>query len=204
MSGREYVINKRLMKLQMRFDSHTACQAIVREQLSRLGIDFQIHGMSELEILQPLEMDEQRVLRLSLQPYGIEFIEDPNYILVQKVRDLVIEMINTPENPSRFSDYLTKKLNHSYGHIAKVFSEFTFNSIENYIILQKIDKAKQLIAEKQLTLTEIAWRLHYSSVQHLSTQFKKTTGITPSAFQRIIQERRQRLNQPFEITSIPI
>jgi AraC-like DNA-binding protein len=190
------------MKLQMRFDSHAACQAIVREQLSRLGIDFQIHGMTELEILQPLGLDEQRVLRLSLQPYGIEFIDDPNYILVQKVRDLIIEMINNTESPARFSDYLTKKLNHSYGHIAKVFSEFTFSSIENFVILQKIDKAKQLIAERQLTLTEIAWRLHYSSVQHLSTQFKKTTGITPSAFQRIVQARRMRNNSPMEIKSM--
>ena len=142
------------MKLQLKFDSHKACKAIVREQLSRLGIDFHFHGMTELEFIQNLTSTEQNAIRQALQPYGIEFLEDPKSILVQKVRDLIIEMITTLDAPSpaRFSDYLSKKLNHSYGHIAKVFSEVTFNSIENFIILQKIDKAKQLISEGQLTL----------------------------------------------------
>lgn len=87
--------------------------------------------------------------------------------------------------------YLAEKLNHSYGYISNLFSELTYTSIENYIILQKIEYTKQLIINNQLSLTEIAYKLNYSSVAHLSTQFKNTTGITPSAFQRIIKRRRE-------------
>jgi len=89
------------------------------------------------------------------------------------------------------SVYLAEKLSHSYGYLSNLFSEITFTSIENFIIMQKIEYTKQLIIKNQLSLTEIAFHLNYSSVAHLSTQFKNTTGITPSAFQRIIKKRRE-------------
>jgi AraC-like DNA-binding protein len=90
------------------------------------------------------------------------------------------------------SVYIADKLNHSYGYLSSLFSEITFTSIENYVIIQKIERAKQMLASETLTLTEISYQLNYSSVAHLSNQFKKMTGITPSAFQRIIKKRREK------------
>jgi AraC-like DNA-binding protein len=100
-------------------------------------------------------------------------------------------MVNSEEPLSvKSSVYLTEKLSLSYGYLSNLFSEVTYTSIENFIMIQKIELAKNLILNNQLTLTEIAYKLNYSSVAHLSTQFKKITGITPSAFQRIIAKRR--------------
>jgi AraC-like DNA-binding protein len=101
-------------------------------------------------------------------------------------------MVSLEDNfPSeKISLYLAEKLNHSYGYLANAFSEVTYSSIENFIIMQKIERAKQLMINGDLTLTEISYKLNYSSVAHLSNQFKKTTGLTPSAFQRIIVKRR--------------
>jgi len=111
--------------------------------------------------------------------------------LVQKIKDTITEMVNSEEPLTvKSSVYLTEKLNHSYGYLSNLFSEVTYTSIENFIIIQKIELAKNLIINNQLTLTEIAFKLNYSSVAHLSTQFKNITGITPSAFQRIIAKRR--------------
>jgi len=92
------------------------------------------------------------------------------------------------------SVYLSEKLGHSYGYLSNLFSEVTYTSVENFIILQKIEYTKQLIINENKSLTEIAFQLNYSSVEHLSTQFKNTTGITPSAFQRIIAKRREENN----------
>ena len=111
---------------------------------------------------------------------------------VQKIKDAIIEMIQTEETVMvKSSVFLSEKLNHSYGYISNLFSEITYTSIENFIIIQKIELAKQLLIINELNLTEIAFKLNYSSVAHLSTQFKNTTGITPSAFQRIIAKRKE-------------
>ena len=112
------------------------------------------------------------------------------------MKDTIIEMIHSPELVNvKSSVYLAEKLSHSYGYLSNLFSDVTYSSIENYIIMQKIEYAKQLIVSAQLSLTEIAFKLNYSSVAHLSTQFKNVTGITPSAFQRIIAKRREIANK---------
>jgi len=117
--------------------------------------------------------------------------------LVQKIKDLIIDMVfNENANVNvKSSVYLAEKLGHSYGYLSNLFSEVTYSSIENFIIIQKIEYAKQLLLNTELNLTEIAFKLNYSSVAHLSTQFKNTTGITPSAFQRIIFKRRKLAQQ---------
>ncbi|MDB5229088.1 MAG: AraC family transcriptional regulator, partial [Bacteroidota bacterium] len=119
-------------------------------------------------------------------------VDNQKSTLVQKIKDTIIEMVWLEEKlpTSKISSYIAEKLNHSYGYLSNLFSEVTYTSIENYIIIQKIERAKQMIIGDELTLTEISYRLNYSSVAHLSTQFKKTTGLTPSAFQRIIKKRR--------------
>lgn len=149
-------------------------------------------GLGEIEIKK--NVSEQQFVELTslLKKYEIQVIDDRISALVQKTKDAIIEMIYLEEKlpASKVSFHLSQKLNYSFGYISKLFSEVTYTSIENFIIIQKIERVKQLIIEDQLTLTQIAGKLSYSSVAHLSGQFKKITGITPSAFQRIIKRRR--------------
>ncbi|MEN9335661.1 MAG: hypothetical protein RLZZ500_648 [Bacteroidota bacterium] len=184
------------MKLYVKFDFTTICRKVLEEQLHHLNCKFRIPAFGEVEFLEPLNADEMAELTAALQGYGIEVIENQKTALVQKIKDAITEMVFSEEAPNvKASIYLAEKLNHSYGYLSNVFSEVTYTSIENYIIIQKIELAKQLIVNAKLSLTEIAFQLNYSSVAHLSTQFKNTTGITPSQFQRIIAKRRDLSNQ---------
>lgn len=182
------------MKLQIKYDIHQACKTIMQEQLSAMGIDHEITGIGEIEIKTAMSKSQYQDLEAAIKKYGIEIIENPKNTFVQKVKDLIVEMIYLEDElpNSKISAYISGKLNHSYGYISNIFSETTFTSIENFIIMQRIERAKQEIVEGKYTLTEIAWKLNYSSVAHLSNQFKKTTGLTPSAFQRIIKMRNSR------------
>ena len=123
----------------------------------------------------------------------IDKIEDSKKIMVQKIKDVIRDMILNKENDVivKTSVFLSEKLNHNYSYLSNLFSEVTYTSIENYVILQKIEYTKTLLVKQDLSLTEIAYKLNYSSVAHLSKQFKNTTGITPSAFQRIVAKRKE-------------
>ena len=185
------------MKLHVRYDMVTVCKMVLQEQLDKLGIPFELNTLGEIDFHDNLSSAQQEEISQALSKYGIELLDDQKIIFVQRIKDTIIELVNTDEKLSsaKFSDFLARKLNYSYGHISKLFSDVTYTSIENFIILQKIERAKQLILSENLTLTEVAWKLNYSSVQHLSNQFKKTTGITPTAFQRIIKMRRLQSEQ---------
>jgi len=185
------------MKLHLKYDIVQVCKSILQEQLNKFGIPYALTSMGEVELKKAISVTEHKELNTALKKYGIEILDEQKGIFVQKIKDTVIELVYSGERlPSaKFSDYIAQKLNHSYGHISKSFSDVTYTSIENFIILQKIERAKQMIIAGEWTLTEIAWQLNYSSVQHLSNQFKKTTGLTPTAFQRIIQKRRNPVAQ---------
>lgn len=180
------------MKLFLKFDFNTVCKKVLEAKLDELNIKHKILGFGEVEFLEKLTSDEYDALKASLNDYGIEIVENEKSILVQKIKDAIIDMVfNEDANVNvKSSVYLSEKLGHSYGYLSNLFSEVTFSSIENFMIIQKIEYSKQLLLNTDLTLTEIAFKLNYSSVAHLSTQFKNTTGITPSAFQRIIFKRR--------------
>lgn len=181
------------MKIFVKFDFNAVCSKVLKDKLNRLGLNYKITGFGEVTFLEKLT-DEKRIeLNNMLAPYRIKLVEDHKSILVQKIKDTIIEMVyNTDEQINMTSSaYLSEKLEHSYGYLANLFSEVTYTSIENFIILQKIEYTKHLILNENLSLTEIAFKLNYSSVAHLSTQFKNTTGITPSAFQRIITKRKE-------------
>ncbi len=184
------------MKLFIKFDFQAVCNSVLEERLQALGIAYKIVGFGEVEFLQKLSEEKKHEFVEALQPYHIEIVEDQKSILVQKMKDVIIDMVYNADTEVhvKSSVYLSEKLGHSYGYLANLFSEVTYTSIENFIILQKIEYTKHLIIHENLSLTEIAFKLNYSSVAHLSTQFKKTTGITPSAFQRIIEKRRQQQN----------
>lgn len=168
----------------------------MQEQLERLAIKYELLEFGEIEISDSVSDESFTDLQNSLERYGIEIINNQKSQLVQRIKDTIIEMIYEKDKlpTSTISNYLADKLNLSYGYIANVFSEYTYTSIENFIIIQKIERAKKLIVEDGLTLTEVSYKLNYSSVAYLSAQFKKVTGLTPSMFKRIV-DRRRNLNQ---------
>ncbi|WP_333877706.1 helix-turn-helix domain-containing protein [Flavobacterium sp.] len=180
------------MKIYIKFDFNTVCRKVLEEQLEKHKIKHRILGFGEVEILEKTETEAFSAFTAELAEYGISIIENQKTVLVQKIKDTILEMIHNPELVTvKSSVYLSEKLSHSYGYLSNLFSDVTYTSIENYIIIQKIEHAKQLMVSGQLSLTEIAFKLNYSSVAHLSTQFKNVTGITPSAFQRIINKRKE-------------
>ncbi|MEB8328882.1 AraC family transcriptional regulator [Flavobacteriaceae bacterium KMM 6897] len=180
------------MKLNVKYDYSTICKIVLQEQLTSLSVPYRLHGHGEIEFERPLNEDQKNKLRTSLAFYGIEIIEDQKSALVHRIKETINNMMHHHEKARNYkvSSYLSETLNYSYVYLSNVFSEVTYSSIENYVILKKIDHAKSLIISNNCTLTEIAYQLNYSSVAHLSYQFKKTTGLTPSAFQKIIQKRR--------------
>jgi len=180
------------MKLFLKFDFNTVSKKVLETKFNELNLEHKILGFGEVELLKKLTLEEYDMLNASLNDYGIEIVENEKSILVQKIKDVIIDMVfNENTNVSeKNSVYLSERLGHSYGYLSNLFSEVTFSSVENFMIIQKIEYSKQLLLNTDLTLTEIAFKLNYSSVAHLSTQFKNTTGITPSAFQRIIFKRR--------------
>lgn len=184
------------MKLYVKYDINQACRIIMQEQLERLEIKYELLEFGEIEISDSVSDESFTELQNSLERYGIEIINNQKSQLVQRIKDTIIEMIYEKDKlpTSTISNYLADKLNLSYGYIANVFSEYTYTSIENFIIIQKIERAKKLIVEDGLTLTEVSYKLNYSSVAYLSAQFKKVTGLTPSMFKRIV-DRRRSLNQ---------
>jgi len=179
------------MKAFLKFDFNVLTKKVLEQKLAEIGLNPVILSFGEVEFLENISAEKMNEMTILLNELGIEIIENQKSILVQKIKDTITEMVNSEEPLSvKSSVYLTEKLNHSYGYLSNLFSEVTYTSIENFIIIQKIELAKNLIINNQLTLTEIAFKLNYSSVAHLSTQFKNITGITPSAFQRIIAKRR--------------
>jgi AraC-like DNA-binding protein len=179
------------MKYYIKFDGIAACKVIVKEHLDKRGIKYDLLSLGEITFNNKLDENELDKLKTDLSKYSIEIISNPKNQLVQRIKDTIIELVHEPDMPlTNISVYLSEKLNLSYGYISNIFSEYTYSSIENYLIVQKIERAKKLMIEEELTLTEVSYKLNYSSVAHLSGQFKKTTGLTPSMFKRIIEKRR--------------
>jgi AraC-like DNA-binding protein len=180
------------MKLYLKFDHNVAFKKIIKEQFEKLHIDYDYQGLAEIEISDALTSSQLNEIDTHLSDYGIGIVENQKSILVQKIKDTIIEMVHMEDKlPVSNSAYLSEKLKQRYDYITTVFSEVTFTSIENFTLLQKIERAKELMTTNELTFSEIAYMLNYSSAAHFSTQFKGVTGITPSAFQRIIQRKRE-------------
>jgi AraC-like DNA-binding protein len=175
------------MKIYLKFDINAVCKKVLQEQLDALDIDYSMVSFGEVDIQNSLPNDMLKTLQDKLNNYGISVVESHKSILVQKIKDAITET----------SVYLADKIGQSYGYISNLFSDVTYTSIANFIILQKVERAKQLILTNELTITEIAWKLNYSSVAHFSNQFKNATGLTPSAFLRIIDKRKNALQKKF-------
>ena len=184
------------MKVFVKFDYQVVCKRVLEAQMEALQIPYKLNGIGEIELASDLKQDKKEALIEGLAFYGIQIIQDEKDVLVQRIKDLISEMVYTSEEykTDNTSTLLSSKLNYSYSYLSSVFSEITYSSIENFVILKKIDYAKELMSSNdRLTLTEIAHRLQYSSVAHLSGQFKKITGLTPSSFQKIMAKRKSRV-----------
>ena len=171
------------------------CKMEVKEQLKKLGLHFVNVNLGEVEVMEDITAGQYDKIKIGLLKSGLELMDDKKAILIEKIKNVVIEMIHYSDvQPgTNFSDYLSQKLNYDYTYMANLFSEKEATTIEHFIIMHKIEKVKELIIYNELTLTEIAWKLHYSSVAHLSAQFKKTTGLTPSFFKSLKNRKRNTL-----------
>ena len=175
----------------------TRCKMVVKEELKKLGLHFIVVDLGEVEIMEDLTSDQRNSLETALRNSGLELMEDKKAILIEKIKNVIIEMVHyRDEMPSiNFSDYLSEKLGHDYTYMSNMFSEIKGITIERYIIAHKIERVKELLMYEELNLTEISYRMNYSSVAHLSNQFKKVTGLTPTHFMQLKDKKRKPLEE---------
>jgi AraC-like DNA-binding protein len=168
------------------------CRTVVKSELERLGINYTNVELGEVEIIGKVSKDQLCSLASALKLTGLELMVDIKLILVEKIKTIIIELIHYSDGQikTNLSDFLSEKLNHNYTYLSNLFSEVKGTTIEQYYLANKIEKVKELLVYDELNLTEIAWKLNYSSVTHLSNQFKKMTGLTPSHFKKLKHKRR--------------
>jgi AraC-like DNA-binding protein len=168
---------------------------VVKSELEKLGLHFSGLELGEVEIRDKISKDQLDKLAVALKLTGLELMDDSKQILVEKIKTIIIELIhhNDEQIKINLSDYLSEKLNHNYTYLSNLFSDVKGTTIEQFYLANKIEKVKELLVYDELNLTEIAWKLHYSSISHLSNQFKKMTGLTPSHFKKLRKHKRTAL-----------
>ncbi len=169
-----------------------SCKIVVKEALKELDIAPVKVELGEIETKEDISSEEKKELNNKIKKAGLELLEKKQGVLIEKIRKVMIDYVyKSDEKPNiKFSVLLSKELNHSYTYLANFFSEVEATTIEQFIIALKIERIKELILFGEDTLSEIAHKLHYSSVAHLSSQFKKATGLTPSHFKSLKEKRR--------------
>jgi AraC-like DNA-binding protein len=168
------------------------CKLAAKEELKKLGLHFIIVDLGEVEIMEDINMEQRELLKIGLSNSGLELMDDKKAVLIEKIKTIIIDMIHHSDEmiKTKFSVYLSEKLNRDYTYLANLFSEVQGTTIEQFIISHKIERIKELIIYDEMNITEIAWNMNYSSVAHLSTQFKKATGYSPSYFKQLQDKRR--------------
>jgi AraC-like DNA-binding protein len=171
------------------------CKMMVKEELRKLGLHFIVVDLGEVEIMEDLTVLQRDLLRVALLESGLELMDDKKAVLIEKIKNVIIEMVHYSEESIKinFSDYLSEKLKHDYTYMSNLFSEVQGTTIEQFIISHKIERIKELIIYDELNITEIAYKMNYSSVAHLSNQFKKVTGLSPTHFKQLKDKRRSPL-----------
>lgn len=168
------------------------CKMAVKEALRNMGLHFVVVDLGEVEVMENLTSDQRYQLKIVLLDSGLELMDDKRAVLIEKIKNAIVEMVHHTDELIKvnFSEFLSHKLNHDYTYLANLFSEVQGITIEQFIISHKIERIKELIIYGELNITEIAWKMNYSSVAHLSNQFKKMTGLTPSHFKQMKEKRR--------------
>ena len=192
--GSEDTINISQVLIKVRNAEAAMCRGNM-EELKKLGLRYVSVDLGVVEIMEEISNDQRFQLKKNLLVSGLELLEDSKSILIEKIKNVITEMIHySDEIPKvNYSDYISEKLDYDYTYLANTFSEVKGITIQQFIIVNKIEKVKELLLYDELTLSEIAYKLHYSSVAHLSNQFKKITGLTPSFYKKLRQKRTENL-----------
>ena len=175
------------MKIYIKYMVSLRCKMIVQQELEKLGIPFLSIDLGLVETKDTITEQQHDDLKSNLELVGLELLDDKRSILIDKIKNVIIEMIHYNEEVPRvnYSVFISEKLGYDYTYLSNIFSEVKGITIQQFIIIHKIERVKELLLYDELNLTEISFRLNYSSVSHLSNQFKKVTGLTPSFFKQI-------------------
>ena len=174
----------------------------VKEELKKLNLHFIVVDLGEVEIMENISMVQRQLLKVALLNSGLELMDDKKSMLIEKIKNVIIEMVHHSTEPIKinFSNHLSQKLDHDYTYLSNLFSEVQGTTIEQFIISHKTERIKELIIYGELNITEIAWKMNYSSVAHLSSQFKKMTGLSPSHFKKLKDKRRNPIEEIGNVT----
>lgn len=185
------------MKLYIKYMVSLRCKMLVKQELENVGVDCISVDLGVAEIEDEMTEEQLDTFRENLKKAGLELLENEKYILVEKIKSVIIEMIHYADQmpDANNSEYISQKLGYNYTYLSNTFSEVKGMTIQQYIIQHKIEAAKELLLYDELNLTEIAYKLNYSSVAHLSNQFKKVTGLTPTYFKKLKEKRERALEE---------
>jgi AraC-like DNA-binding protein len=183
-------------RIHIKYMVSLRCIMVVKEELNKLGIRFSNVNLGEVEIAEKITAAQKESLRINLNKIGLELLDDKKSILIDKIKNEIIKMIHQSESLPRinYSDFLSEQLGYDYTYLSNIFSEVQGITIQQFIIFNKIEKVKEMLMYNELNLTEISYQLDYSSVSHLSNQFKKVTGLTPSFYKYMKEMRKKNLN----------
>jgi AraC-like DNA-binding protein len=173
------------------------CKMLVKSELEKLGLHYSFIDLGSVEIREEISQDQKDQLNIALKKQGLELMDDRKSMLIEKIKTIIIELVHYSDHPLKInlSEFLTSKLTYDYTYLANLFSEVQGITIEHFFISHKIERVKELLVYDELNLKEIAFKLHYSSTAHLSSQFKKVTGLTPSHFKKLKHKRRVSLDK---------
>jgi AraC-like DNA-binding protein len=168
------------------------CKIAVKEELKKLGLHFIIVDLGEVEIMENISDEQREQVKIALNSIGLELMDDKRAILIEKIKNVITEMVHySDELPkTNYSDHISEKLNYDYNYLSNLFSEVKGITIQQFVIIHKVERVKELLLYHELNLTEISYKLNYSSVAHLSNQFKKVTGLSPSHFKQLKNNRQ--------------
>jgi AraC-like DNA-binding protein len=175
----------------------TRCKMVVKDVLKNLGLHFMVVDLGEVEIMEDINEETRNELKKALIVSGLELMDDKKAMLIEKINNVITEMIHYSDEAPKmnYSDYISDKLKYDYTYLSNLFSEVKGITIQQFIIIHKIERAKELLLYDEMNLTEISYKLHYSSVAHLSNQFKKVTGLSPSQFKNLKDKRRKPIEE---------
>ena len=180
------------MKIYIKYMVSLRCKMIVKEELKKLGLHFIIVDLGEIDIMEDISNEQREQLKMALLESGLELMDDKKAILVDRIKNVIIEMIHYSDGMPNinYSTYISDKLSFDYTYLSNIFSEMKGITIQQFIIMHKIEMVKELLLYGELNLTEIAYKMDYSSVAHLSNQFKKITGLSASQFKKLKDKKR--------------
>lgn len=173
------------------------CKMVVKAELEKLGLTPTHIALGEITFSTEITAEQKNKINEAIEPLGFSVIDNRKSALIEKIKNLIIELVHAKsvELNTSLSTYLSHALHHDYNYLSNIFSEVEGTTIEKYFIAQKIERVKELLVYDELTLGEIAYQMNYSSIAHLSNQFKKVTGLTPSHFKNIRAEKRKPLDE---------